>query len=147
MGYPNLPLGGLGATSSDPLGQLGRDDSDLFNQLRAKQLQSQLMQQANQQAALMGASGEKNFIFDSSKPVLASGLYNQMGNLGFGADLNSLGSGARRDSLSDYTKNLIGPGRGGMGNYGSLNPLTGLTGGLAGTVSPPGIGNNANLLR
>ena len=56
MGYPNLPLGGLGATSNDPLGQLGRDDNDLFNQLRAKQLQSQLMQ-ANQQAALMGASG------------------------------------------------------------------------------------------
>lgn len=70
-----------------------------------------------------------------------------MGSLGFGADLNSLGSGARRDSLSDYTKNLIGQPRGGMGNYGNLNPLTGLTGGLAGTVSPPGIGNNANLLR
>ena len=56
MGYPNLPLGGLGATSSDQLGR-GMDDNDLFNQLRAKQLQSQLMQ-ANQQAALMGASGE-----------------------------------------------------------------------------------------
>ena len=82
--------------------------------------------------------------------LLASGLYNQMGSLGFSADLNSLGSaaaaGARRDSLSDY-KNLIGQPRGGMGNYGNLNPLTGLTGGLAGTVSPPGIGNNANLLR
>ena len=73
-----------------------------------------------------------------------------MGSLGFSADLNSLGSAAaagRRDSLSDYTKNLIGQPRGGMGNYGNLNPLTGLTGGLAGTVSPPGIGNNANLLR
>ena len=71
-----------------------------------------------------------------------------MGSLGFSADLNSLGSAAgRRDSLSDYTKNLIGQPRGGMGNYANLNPLTGLTGGLAGTVSPPGIGNNANLLR
>ena len=55
MGYPNLPLGGLGAASNDPLGR-SIDDNDLFNQLRAKQLQSQLMQ-ANQQAALMGASG------------------------------------------------------------------------------------------
>merc|ERR1739838_939586 len=75
MGYPNLPLGGLGATSNDPL--VRSIDDNLFNQLRAKQLQSQLMQ-ANQQAALMGAS--------------ASGLYNQMGSLGFSADLNSLGS-------------------------------------------------------
>ena len=63
MGYPNLPLGGLGATSNDPLGR-SIDDNDLFNQLRAKQLQSQLMQ-ANQQAALMGASGMYTLLRDN----------------------------------------------------------------------------------
>ena len=56
--YPNLPLGGL---NSNELGR-GSLDEDLFNQLKARQLQSQLMQ-ANQQAALMGASAGMYFIF------------------------------------------------------------------------------------
>lgn len=122
--YPNLPLGGL---NSNDLRSGGLDE-DLFNQLRAKQLQSQLMQ-TQQAAAMMGASG----------------LYNQLGGLGYGSDLN-LNSG-RRDSLSDFTNKMIGqPSSRMMNSYGNLNPLTGLTGGLAGTVSPPGIGNTPNLL-
>ena len=73
------------------------------------------------------------------------GLYNQLGGLGYGSDLN-LNSG-RRDSLSDFTNKMIGqPSSRMMNSYGNLNPLTGLTGGLAGTVSPPGIGNTPNLL-
>ena len=60
--------------------------------------------------------------------------------------MNSLNSG-RRDSLSDFTNKMIGqPSSRMMNSYGNLNPLTGLTGGLAGTVSPPGIGNTPNLL-
>ena len=51
--YPNLPLGGL---NSNDLRSGGLDE-DLFNQLRAKQLQSQLMQ-TQQAAAMMGASGK-----------------------------------------------------------------------------------------
>ena len=53
-----MPLGGL---NSNDLRSGGLDE-DLFNQLRAKQLQSQLMQ-TQQAAAMMGASGNNLYYF------------------------------------------------------------------------------------
>lgn len=138
-GINNMMYSNLGGLNPADIGVRGLStDEDILqrynDKLRAQSLlqnQALMQNQLQNQAALINAGGLS---------------YGQLGGLGYASDLG-LNSG-RRDSLASDYKNLIGqPNRMLNSNaYGALNPLTGLSQTLAGTVSPPGMANSNGLL-